>query len=236
MRLRNYMFGAAALALATGSLIVGFAGSASASVRNPIPTVTANGTASCGNATTGASGLKGTITFTPPLKLGGTSPEVTSVKIKEKPCTTTATNLPGAGILKGKVKQSISSGTSTNSCTGLTTSAPETLTVKWSWKNSAGVALANVTSTTLSFSGYNIVSSTNPPWATANDEGFQLPGNGSGGGGTVSGTGSFLGTDTGGSSTAVAYLNLTATQLSNDCASAGGLATANFSFGAAFVG
>jgi hypothetical protein len=49
VRLRRYIFGAAALALGTGSLVVGLAGSASASVVN-IPTVTANGTASCGNA------------------------------------------------------------------------------------------------------------------------------------------------------------------------------------------
>jgi hypothetical protein len=228
------MFGTAALALATGSLVVGLAGSASASVN--IPTVTANGTASCGNASTGASGISGTITFAPPLKNGGTSAEVTTVSIKEKHCTTTATNLPAGGALKGKVHQSISSPTSTNSCTGLTTSAAETLTVKWSWKNTHGVALANVTSTVESFSGYNIVSSTNPPWTVSGDEGFQLPGNGSGGGGTSSGTGSFLGTDGGGSSTAVAYLGLTAAQLATACASTGGLASATFAFGAGHAG
>jgi hypothetical protein len=229
------MFGAAALALGTGSLVVGLASSASASVRNP-PTVTANGTASCGNASTGASGISGTITFVPPLKNGGTSSEVTTVAIKEKHCTTTATNLPAGGTLKGKVHQSISSPSSTNSCTGLTSSAPETLTVKWSWKNASGVSLATVTPTVESFSGYNIVSSTNPPWTVSGDEGFQLPGNGSGGGGTSSGTGSFLGSDNGGSSSAVAYLGLTATQLANDCASKGGLKSATFAFGAAQQG
>jgi hypothetical protein len=229
------MFGAAALALGTGSLVVGLAGSASASVRN-IPTVTANGTASCGNATSGTNGISGTITFTPPLKNGGTASEVTSVKIKEKDCSTTATNLPHGGTLKGKVKQSISSPTSTNSCTGLETSAPETLTVKWKWVNASGVALAIVKPTVISFSGYNIVSSTNPPWTVSGDEGFQLPGNGSGGGGTSSATGSFVGTDAGASSTAVAYLGLTAATLAADCASSGGLATATFAFGAATVG
>jgi hypothetical protein len=235
VRLRRIMFGAAALALGTGSLVVGLASSASASVRN-IPTVTANGTAACGKASTGTNGISGTITFTPPLKNGGTASEVTSVKIKEKDCTTTATNLAHGGTLKGKVKQSISSPTSTNSCTGLTTSAPETLTVKWTWENSHAVKLDNVTNTVISFSGYNIVSSTNPPWTVSGDEGFQLPGNGSGGGGTSSGTGSFLGTDGGASSTAVAYLGLTAAQLATDCASTGGLASATFAFGAATVG
>ena len=232
MRLRKIMFGAAALALGTGSLVVGLASSASASVRN-IPTVTANGTASCGKASTGTNGISGTITFTPPLKNGGTASEVTSVKIKEKDCTTTATNLAHGGTLKGKVKQSISSPTSTNSCTGLTTSAPETLTVKWKWLNAHGVALDNVTPTVISFSGYNIVSSTNPPWTVSGDEGFQLPGGSSP---TSSATGSFIGTDGGASSTAVAYLGLTATQLANDCASSGGLASATFAFGAATVG
>jgi len=233
VRLRRVIFGAAALALLSGTALAATAGVASASVRN-IPTVTANGTATCGSP--GSSAISGTITFSPPLKLGGTSPEVTTVNIKEKPCTTTATNLRAGGKLKGKVKQSISSGTSTNSCTGLTTSAPETLTVKWTWKNTAGVALDNVNPTTISFSGYNIVSSTNPPWTTSGDEGFQLPGNGSGGGGTSSGTGSFLGTDGGASSTAEAFLGLTAAQLSSDCSSSGGLASATFAFGYATVG
>lgn len=232
MRLRRYIFGAAALALGTGSLVVGLAGSASASVVN-IPTVTANGTASCGNASSGTSGITGTITFSPPLKNGGTSPETTTVSIKEKPCTTTATNLKKGGKLKGKVKQSISSPTSTNSCTGLTTSAPEALTVKWTWKNTAGVALDNVNSTTISFSGYNIVSSTNPPWSASGDEGFQLPGGSSP---SATATGSFLGTNSGATSTAVAYLGLTAAQLATDCASTGGLASSTFAFGAAFVG
>jgi len=226
------MFAAAALALGTGSLVVGLASSASASVRNP-PTVTANGTAACGKASTGTNGISGTITFTPPLKNGGTSSEVTSVKIKEKDCTDTSTNLAAHGILKGKVKQSISSPSSTNSCTGLTTSAAETLTVKWTYKNSAGTVLDIVNPTTIAFSGYNIVSSTNPPWTVSGDEGFQLPGGSSP---SSSGSGSFVGTDAGASSTAVAYLGLTATQLANDCASSGGLATATFAFGAATVG
>ena len=230
MRLRKYIFGAAALALGTGTLVVGLAGSASASVVNP-PSVTANGTATCGTA--GHSGITGTITFTPPLKNGGTASENTTVSIKEKPCTDTATNLASGGKLKGKVKESLSSLTSTNSCTGLTTSAPETLTIKWSYKNASGVSLDTIANTVISFSGYNIVSSTNPPWATAGDQGFQLPGGTSP---TASATGSFLGTDGGASSNAEAFLGLTAAQLASDCASSGGLASSTFAFGDAFVG
>jgi hypothetical protein len=231
VRLRKYIFGAAALALASGTLVVALSGgSASASV-NP-PTVQANGTASCGNAATGSSGLSGSITFTPPLVNGGTAAEVTKVSIKLKHCTTTATNLAHGGILTGKVKATISSPTSTNDCAGLGTSAQEILTVKWTYKSSSGVVLDIVKPTTITYSGYNPVTSA-PPWPATGDEGFQLPGNGSGGGGTSSmtSTSSFQGTDHGATSTAVAFLSFTAAQFTTAC-SGSGEASATFVDGA----
>jgi hypothetical protein len=235
--LRKYIFGSAALALASGTVVVALSGgsaSASTAVRN-IPTVTANGSVSCGsdNGTTATSGITGTITFVPPLKNGGTSHETTSVKIKLKPCTPTGnTNLPAGGKLKGKVSQSISSPTSTNNCTGLATSAPESLVIKWTYKNTAGVALANVNPTTVNYSGYTTNSASNPPWAgSSNNAGFQLPGSG----GTATGTGSFA-TGGGAASVAEAYLSHTAAQIAVLCAGTNGYASDTFVFGQTHVG
>ena len=237
MRLRKYIFGAAALALVSGSAIVALSSSASASVRN-VPTVTANGTVACGsnNGTHAVSGIKGNITFTPPLVNGGTASENTTVKIKLKPCTITGnTNLKKVGgkyqTLKGKVKESISSPTSTDSCTGLQTSAPETLTIKWTYTNtSTGAVLDTVNPTVVSYSGYTTNASTNPPWASASNAGFQLPGSG----GTASATGSFA-TGGGASSQAEAYLGSTEADIASDCAN-GGYANDTFNFGQTSVG
>jgi len=236
VRLRKYVFGAAALALVSGTVVVSLSGiaSASSSVRNP-PTVTANGSVACGsnNGTTAVSGIKGTITFVPPLVNGGTASETTSVKIKLSHCTiTNNTNLAHGGILTGKVKQSISSPTSTNSCTGLGTSAPESLKVKWTYKSSGGVVLDIVNPTTISYPGYTTNSSTNPPWASSGNAGFQLPGSPSTG--TPSGVGSFT-NGTGHASQAEAYLHSTETQILTACAGAG-YSSDTFDFGQSSTG
>ncbi len=237
MRLRRFIFGAAAMALLTGTVLAAGAASASASVRNQ-PVIQANGTASCGNASLGKSGIKGTITFTPALKL---SPpyvtENTTIKIKLKKCTTTATNLPPGGTLKGKVSQSISSPTSTNDCANLAMSTPQTLTVKWTYNNSSGVSLATLNPTVTSFSGYNVATEASPwPAADAGDTGFSLPGGSPPVTASDTATSSFDGTDNGASSASVAFLNLTTSGVATACSSSTGLKSANFILGASFSG
>ncbi len=234
MRLRRFIFGAAALALVTGTVLAAGAASASASVRN-IPTLTATGSVSCGNIGTGVTGISGTITFSPPLVNGGTAPETTTISIKLKKCTTTGSNVPTSAtkILKGKDSQIISSTGSMDDCAGLATSTPQVLTVKWKYKNASGVKIANVNPTTIVFPGYTTNASASP-WA-AGDAGFQLPGSPSTGTPVNSGT-SFAGSDSGASSDSVAYLNVTEAQFLAACGTPGGFASASFTQGASFAG
>ena len=46
---------------------------------------------------------------------------------------------------------------SANSCAGLGTSQATTLTITWHYKNSAGVTLAKLTPTTVTFSGFDVL-------------------------------------------------------------------------------
>ncbi len=236
MRLRRYIFGAAALALASGSLSLGLVGSASAA--SPNAKVTANGTVACGSDPgapgTAKSGITGTITFNPPLQSGGTMTENTTVKITVSNCKITGnTNLKKKGVLTGTVKEDISSPTSVNDCTGLSTSAGENLTVKWTYKSKSGTVLNTLTPTIVTYPGYTTNASTDPPWASGGNAGFQLPGDPSTG--TPSATGSFA-TGGGAASQAEAYLNLTDSEILTDCGNPGGLASAKFSFGQSSIG
>jgi len=168
-----------------------------------------------GSSTAGASGpgtgvltctkIKGTITFKPPLTNTGTATENTTVKITVSGCSG-GTPKPK----KGTVKQDISSPTSTNACTSLETSSPETLTVKWS--------PSSITPSTSSYSGYDAATN------GAGDEGFTLPNSG----GTGSTTGSYA---EGSGSTASAYSNETESQITAACG-AGGLKKLKITSGA----
>jgi hypothetical protein len=160
-------------------------GSASAARTNPAGT----GTVTC-------SKIKGTITFKPALKNGGSAHEVTTIKVTVSGCSGGTPN-PS----KGSVKQVISSGTSTNNCTSLSTSQPESLTVKW--------APASINPSTSSYSGYTVGTAGN-----GHSE-FILPDTG--------GTGSTIGSFAEGSgSTATAVLNKSAAQIAAACGTTAG--------------
>jgi len=181
--------GALLLPLATVAMVGGTASAARSHVNT-------TGTITC-------SGIKGTITFKPPLKNGGTATETSElVKITVTKCKT-ASGTPTVPK-KGKVASNLATGTGTNSCASLTGGgppSPETLTVAWS-PGSLGHS-------TSSYSGYDIATN------GAGDEGFSLP---QAAGGTGATTGSYAEMS---GSVATAFSNQNATQLGNECAAAG---------------
>jgi hypothetical protein len=205
---RLLLMGAAlALTLGAGTLVVVSSTPGAASV----PVITANGSATC-------STLSGSIHFSPALFNTGTSnTETTTIKVKLNKltagCSTTATNLPAGGILYGLATSHIVTTTtdnSANACGGLATSRSTTLTTAWHYKNSAGVTLAKLTPTTVTFSGFDVLTN------GGNEPGFDLPQDT---GGTTTATGSFAGS----SSMANTFANKTITQIAAKCGSSTGL-------------
>jgi hypothetical protein len=180
--------GALVLPLATVAMIGGTASAA----RSHTSTV---GQITC-------TGIKGTITFKPPLINGGTATETSQlVKITVTKCK--ASGGTPTVPKKGKVSSNLASGSGTNSCASLTGGgppSPETLVVAWS-PGSLGHS-------TSAYSGYNIVTN------GAGDDGFQLPNTG----GTGQTTGSYSETM---GSTAEAFSNQTASTLGAECAAKG---------------
>jgi hypothetical protein len=181
--------------LATGALVlplsaVALVGGTASAAKSHSSTV---GTITC-------TGIKGSITFTPPLVNGGTKTETKqTVKITVSKCKA-ASGTPTVPK-KGKVSSNLASGTGTNSCASLTGGgppSPETLVVKWS--NGLGTS-------TSSYSGYDIATN------GAGDEGFSLPNSG--------GTGTTTGSYASSSSTAQAFSNQNATQLGAECGGKG---------------
>jgi len=207
---RLLLMGAAmALTLGTGTLVVVSSTPASASV----PVITANGIATC-------STLAGAIHFNPPLFNTGTSnTETSTIKVKLNKltagCSTTATNLPAGGILYGKATSTITTTTadnSANACGGLATSRSTTQTVTWHYKNSAGVTLAKLTPTTVTFSGFDVL------FNGIGEPGFDLPQDTAG---TATATGSFAGS----SSTANVFATKTTSFITTKCGKSTGLTT-----------
>jgi hypothetical protein len=186
------MIARGAMALALPILVVVSIGVGSASAKKP--PVQETGTLTC-------STLTGTLTFNPSLSsTGATSgPETTTAKVTVKGCTTgSATVKPTSG----KVVETIS-GTGGNSCTGLTkpSSTAETFTTKWSPKT--------IASTTISFPGYTAI--------TSPTVGFSLGGKGT----TGQAGSSYLGSDSGATSTAKAETADTTTQFLATCDKSG---------------
>ena len=184
---RKLFLTSAAIALPLSMLAVsGVAGASSAKKK-----VDGTGTVTC-------SGAKGTITFSPPLKTTGPfTTETTTAKITFSGCSGGTPN-----PTKGTVDQSLSNASSTNSCTGILTSKPETLNVKWKPGKLDG--------STTSFSGYAEGSD------SAGDAGFTYPNSG----GTGSTAGSFPSTK---GATSASYSNMTQAQIVTACGTSGGL-------------
>lgn len=182
--LRRLLITGAALAFPLGVGII--VGTSTTPAGASVPVITANGSATC-------STLKGAIHFNPPLFNTGTSnSETASIKVKLNSlsggCSTTANNLPAGGILYGLAKSTlntVSTNNSANACAGLATSVATTQTITWHYKSSAGVTLAKLTPTTVTFSGFDVL------FNSLNEPGFDLPQDS---GGTTSATGSFAGT------------------------------------------
>jgi len=158
-------------------------------------------------------GVKGTITFTPPLVSGGTATETsTIVSVTVTKCKN-APHVTGTVPKKGTVSVNIASGTGTDNCTSLSgnTVSPESLTVTWT-------SPAGLGTSTSAYSGYDggVVS--------GGKDGFKLPN-------TNSGTGSTTGTFAEASgSTAAVYSNKTSAQLAAEC-SGGGISTLDLAKG-----
>jgi hypothetical protein len=190
VKLRKLILILTALALPISVLSVFAVGAASAKGGGAIDQP---GTVSCTKIT-------GTITFSPPLTLTGTSPENTTIDMKVGGCTDT-----GGGVApkKGTVSKDISTASSTNGCTSLSNSQPETLTVTWA-------PASKISPTTAAFSGYAV--STN----AKGDEGFSLPNSG----GTGAATGSYAEAS---GVTATAYSSESSSALATACESSGGL-------------
>jgi hypothetical protein len=183
---RKLLLTGAAIALPLGMLAVSGVAGASAHKGK----VTATGKLTC-------TAIKGTISFSPPLKTTGPfSTETSTAKITVSGCTGGSVNPKS-----GKVDQSLSSATSTNDCTSLATSNAETLNIKWAGK---------INPSTTSFSGYSTGAN------GAGDEGFILP--------QSKGTGSTVGSYAEASgATAAAYSNETEAQILAACGTSAGL-------------
>jgi hypothetical protein len=154
--------------------------------------------------------ITGVITFNPPLTLTGTATgEQTTVKISVKGCTVTGGTVKPK---KGTVNQVISTATSTDGCTSLENSQPESLQVTWA-------PASKIEPTTASFSGYSVVTN------AKGDEGFSLPNCG----GTGSAAGSYAQSS---GVTATAYSGLTSSQLASACSSSAGLSSLKITSGA----
>ena len=163
---------------------------------------TATGTVTCTDVTGG-------ITFHPPLVKAGTSPESTSIVLTVSGCTTsgsTANQVASAnatGVIRG----------ANNSCTGLLTSMPITVTFAWSPNSIHPSAVA--------FSGFAL------PTDGAGHLGFALPDKG----GTSRVAGSFGGGAGGASSSGSVHSPLTAAQLQATCDTSAGLTSVTFANG-----
>jgi hypothetical protein len=173
-----------------------------ASAKGTSGAVAQPGTVSCSKIT-------GVISFNPPLTLTGTATENTTIKITVKGC-----SVQGGSVKpkKGTVDADISNASSTNGCTSLETSQPETLTVTWA-------PGSKIAPTTASFSGYAVASN------AKGDEGFSLPNSG--------GTGAAVGSYAQASGvTATAFSNETSNALATACESSGGLSSLKITSGA----
>ncbi len=208
--LRRLLIVGAAVAFPLGAGIV--VATSATPAAGSVPTITANGSVTC---TT----LAGVIHFNPPLLNTGTSnTETATIKVKlnnsTASCSTTATNLPAGGILYGLASSSLTTNTtdnSANACASLGTSQATVQTIKWHYKSSAGVTLAKLTPTTVTFSGFDVLTNASV------EPGFDLPQDT---GGTTTATGSFAGT----SSTANVFASKTISFITAKCAKSTGLA------------
>ncbi len=165
-----------------------------ASRASALPRAAAKGSVTCASMT-------GSVTFSPPAKDGGTSPEVQRFTLTATHCTASA---KGVHVTRATIAATVRR--PTNSCGALFESAPATGTVTWSTRS--------MKKSTFRFSSYSLAVS------PTGQRGFRLPAPG----GTARVTGSFAGADHGARSMAVGYLDLTASQFSAECASGSGLA------------
>ncbi|HXX89287.1 MAG TPA: hypothetical protein VEI83_03570 [Acidimicrobiales bacterium] len=163
----------------------------------------ATGGVSCTN-------LTGTVTFSPPLAKGGTSPETYRFSLTATGCTTTGSDV--AQVVSGTAVTTVE--VPTNGCASVLGRGPGKGTVI-TWTPSS------IAPTTVSFSG----SATGPN--SAGDLGFAVPGPG----GTATVTGSFAGADNGAHSTASAYTSFPESELRATCQGPGGLSSVTMTSG-----
>jgi hypothetical protein len=197
---RKILLSAAALLIPT-AMVVGIGASAAYA-----GSIVANGTITC-------TGIAGTITFKPPLKLTGPATDTTTIKVTLSKCKTTGNTNLKPGTITGSTTH-VTKTTKGKGCSGLGTSMAETLPGTWKDSNKQSIA-----ATTTAFSGYMAGSN------SKGDEGFVLPNTG----GTGTSTGSFATT----SAAAAVYSNQTAKQIATACKK--GLAKLTLTSGSATV-
>lgn len=145
--------------------------------------------------------VTGTVTFTPALTTTPTTVQ-TKISVKVSGCTATGGLKPKSGTATSTTS------TSNDSCGTLTggSTSPQTLKTKWA-------PGTKIKPTTLTFGGF--LPATQP---VTNDVGFALP---NPAGAPTTGSGSYLGTDGGASSTATVYSNQTAGAVGAKCSTTG---------------
>lgn len=194
-RMARSRFIPVSLALVTMlSLLSGFADSTALAASKP-KVVVATGSVTCHEVT-------GTITLSPALRRGGTTPETMVWKLRASGCRTSKSNVKAVtgGTLAIVAHQS------TNACGNLVFSRRLQPTFSW--------APRSVHATTATFSGWRFVRN------SAGYEGFAMPNVG----GTARVTGSFAGTDHGRRSVVTLFTNLTIATFTSACESPAGLA------------
>lgn len=203
--IRKLVLVSAALALPVAWAVTAVAPGPAGAVTPPV----APGTNYCSTVT-------GTVTFNPAMTLNGSSSvttETATIAATATKCKVSKGVAPTKGTTTAKI---VTKGPKANACTGLATSRPVALGVAWTHTP----AIAN---STVSFPGYTVVQN------KAGDEGFSLPKSGQKS--TV--TGSYPGTDSGHTSTALVYTTKTESQLAAACAT--GLKSLTIGGGAVYL-
>jgi len=156
------------------------------------PTSAATTVVTCTNMT-------GSVTYDPPVRTNGTSPETQLFRLRSTHCTTSGSSVHVTGVTATATIHR-----PTNSCASLLVSTPVTLVATW--------MPSSIPPSVASFSGYSI-------GASGGHALYVLPNSG----GSVTVTGSFAGTDGGAHSSGTAVSTMTGAQIIAACTSPAGM-------------
>ncbi len=184
------------VAALTIMLVISNLGGASSSVAPKSKVVVARGGVICRKVT-------GSITLSPPLRKGGTEPEIMTWQIRGGACTTAKSNVTHVSGLNVTSIVHLPN----DACGEVAYSRAVKATLAWTPKS--------IHPTSATFSGFSFVRN------SAGEEGFSMPNTG----GTSSVRGSFAGVDHGRRSVVTLFTNLTIAKFAAACESVKGLAS-----------